>query len=218
MLRHRDSSLLLMSGSVTGTWNSAGRKGIGDPGQGPGRDPACLLCWENHLKNAPGVSPRLPEKLSSARDTHKSSHHPLLSIKDESGGVQVLVRDVRDSWIKNPTQGGGSPGHLLGMDAVRAGRVSAWTWDGSTDQQSHCLPSLGPAWLPLSRPRHRCHIPEGLSTKKGTHTRSLEFSNTPVLTSVAANFPHPAAKPANTACATVLDGISSFPVAHRNMG
>ena len=27
MLRHRDSSLLLMSGSVTGTWNSAGRKG-----------------------------------------------------------------------------------------------------------------------------------------------------------------------------------------------
>lgn len=26
MLRHRDSSLLLMSGSVTGTWNSAGDK------------------------------------------------------------------------------------------------------------------------------------------------------------------------------------------------
>lgn len=65
------------------------------------------------------------------------------------------------------------------MDAVHAGRVSAWTWNSSTDQQSHCLPSLGPAWLPLSRPHHRCHIPGGVSTKKGTHTRSLECSNTP---------------------------------------
>lgn len=62
----------------------------------------------------------LTVKSSSARCTHKSSHHPLLPTKDESEGVQVPVRAVR----QNATQGGDSPGHLLGwMLSMQAGLV-----------------------------------------------------------------------------------------------
>lgn len=116
----------------------------------------------------------LPEKSSSAKDTHKSSYQPQLSVKDESEGVQVLIRDVRGSWSKSkPHPGRGQPWSSPG-DGCCPCLDMGWQHRPAQPLSGFSGTSLAPTQPPTSSLPH----PWGGEHKKGdTHTKVGAFQH-----------------------------------------
>lgn len=184
MLRHRDSSLLLMSGSVTGTWNSAGRKGEETLVRGPGRDLAEYTWGKKPLERYPkkgcphgwiGCASLPSASTSGKRHLHKQASLPcFLSVRGKCGETQ---RHWSRMWMETTSEGTGRwqpqalpmlrPHRVFCMSQTfTVGSGGAFAISVCQGQHSdmgwqHRPAELLPGFSLLSHPQPHCHIPRG---------------------------------------------------------